>query len=101
MTHKHTSGYHKVLATCKQARHDGLKYAWVDTGCIDKSSSAELSEAINSMYTWYEATICYVYLSDLTASDTFDSLRKSRWFTRGWTLQELIAPDNVQLYTKD
>lgn len=108
LTRKRSSGFHKVLATCKQARRDGLDYAWVDTVCIDKSSSAELSEAINSMYTWYEkATICYVYLSDVAGStstanaDTFDSLRRSRWFTRGWTLQELIAPDNVQFYTRD
>lgn len=108
LTHKHRPGFHKILATCRQARRDGLDYVWVDTVCIDKSSSAELSEAINSMYTWYEkATICYVYLSDVAASgtkandDTFDSLRKSRWFTRGWTLQELIAPEHVQFFTKD
>ncbi|EAA30124.1 HET-domain-containing protein [Neurospora crassa] len=108
LTHKHRPSFHKILATCRQARRDGLDYVWVDTVCIDKSSSAELSEAINSMYTWYEkAKICYVYLSDVAASgakgndDTFDSLRKSRWFTRGWTLQELIAPEHVQFFTKD
>ncbi|KAK3399757.1 hypothetical protein B0T20DRAFT_391324 [Sordaria brevicollis] len=105
---EHRSGFHKVLATCRQARRDRLDYAWVDTVCIDKSSSAELSEAINSMYAWYEkATICYVHLSDVSATDsksntdTLDLLRHSRWFTRGWTLQELIAPENVQFFTKD
>lgn len=108
LTQKHRSGFHKVLATCRQARRDGLQYAWVDTVCIDKSSSAELSEAINSMYAWYEnAAVCYVYLSDVSAADsksnadTLDLVRNSRWFTRGWTLQELIAPENVQIFTKD
>lgn len=98
-------GFAKVMATCKQARRDGLGYAWADTVCIDKSSSAELSEAINSMYSWYrKAAVCYVHLGDVprrphASMDSLDLVRRSRWFTRGWTLQELIAPDDVVFYT--
>ena len=70
-TCKHKSGYEKILATCKRARDDGYDWAWVDTCCINKDSSAELTEAINSMWTWYcDAQICYVYLEDLSASRT-------------------------------
>jgi hypothetical protein len=89
-------GFDKISRTCEIARGDGLKYAWVDTCCIDKSSSAELSEAINSMYQWYsEAEFCYVYLEDLPPGGSPEvELQKCRWFTRGWTLQELIAPKN-------
>ncbi|KAK3389387.1 heterokaryon incompatibility protein-domain-containing protein [Podospora didyma] len=102
-------GFAKVILACKQARLDRLHYLWVDTVCIDKSSSAELSEAINSMYAWYaQAHICYVYLSDVDSRhhdnnkvDTLDLVRKSRWFTRGWTLQELLAPSNIVFYLKD
>ena len=82
-----------------------MKYAWVDTCCIDKSSSAELSESINSMFKWYrQATTCYAYLEDVDTHDPADfkspdsSLSKSRWFRRGWTLQELVAPRNVTFY---
>ena len=97
-------GHEKIEMTCRLALASGLKYAWVDTCCIDKSSSAELSEAINSMYQWYERSeVCYGYLSDLKASASLEaslgeSLRNCRWFTRGWTLQELIAPRNFLLY---
>jgi hypothetical protein len=73
-------------------------YVWVDTCCIDKSSSAELSEAINSMFEWYrKAKICFAFLDDVTA-DGRRPMSKSLWFTRGWTLQELIAPDDVVFY---
>ena len=100
-------GYDKIRLCAKQADLDGLKYSWVDTCCIDKSSSAELSEAINSMFRWYsEAKVCYAYLSDVNlATDSCseehlstsreDFLKNSRWFTRGWTLQELLAPKQV------
>ena len=89
------------------AHSDGLNYAWIDTCCIDKSSSSELSEAINSMWKWYKNSgICYVYLSDVSLSDvspkhsksTVHRLDQSRWFRRGWTLQELLAPDTVVFY---
>jgi hypothetical protein len=99
------AGYAKIKGCCRQAQVDGLAYAWVDTCCIDKSSSAELSEAINSMFRWYaNAKFCYAYLVDVpTSSDSNDlvSFSSSRWFTRGWTLQELIAPENVVFYTKE
>lgn len=90
-------GYTKIDGCCRQAAKDGLDYVWIDTCCIDKSSSAELSEGINSMFQWYrKSKICYVYLSDVSADDdpfTDDSdFRTSRWFTRGWTLQEILAP---------
>lgn len=91
-------GWSKIDMTCKLASHQGLAYAWVDTCCIDKSSSAELTEAINSMFRWYQrAEICYVFLSDLYKG-TVRELDHCRWFTRGWTLQELIAPCRVQFF---
>ncbi|KAK0742058.1 heterokaryon incompatibility protein-domain-containing protein [Apiosordaria backusii] len=108
------SGFAKIYGACKRAREDGIQYLWVDTVCIDKSSSAELSEAINSMYAWYEkAKTCYVYLSDVRIAskdkrpednysiDIFDVFKRSRWWTRGWTLQELLAPTNVIFYSKE
>ncbi|KAH6989086.1 heterokaryon incompatibility protein-domain-containing protein [Ilyonectria sp. MPI-CAGE-AT-0026] len=89
------AGYLKIDSACRQARRDGLDYLWVDTNCIDKSSSAELTEAINSMFTWYgNALICYAYLEDVPGK----SFENSRWFTRGWTLQELLAPSVVNFY---
>lgn len=96
-------GYRKMVACCRQAAQDGYDYIWVDTCCIDKTSSAELGEAINSMYLWYQhAGICYVYLSDFSSSssdqDVKGSFPESKWFTRGWTLQELIAPKQVVFF---
>ncbi|KAM6509682.1 hypothetical protein FALCPG4_017329 [Fusarium falciforme] len=94
------AGYQKILQTCKVALNSNIEYAWVDTCCIDKTSSAELSEAINSMFRWYEgAEICYAYLPDVNdISDGRSTVVKSRWFTRGWTLQELIAPRKLFFY---
>ncbi|RII15154.1 hypothetical protein CUC08_Gglean003621 [Alternaria sp. MG1] len=93
------SGYRKIKYTCEQAIDDGFKYAWVDTCCIDKSSSPELSEAINSMFNWYrKSDICYVYLSDVLDAGLEEDFPESRWFTRGWTLQELLAPEDVTFY---
>lgn len=95
--HRSKLGYAKIEGCCQQAIKDGHRYVWIDTCCIDKSSSAELSEAINSMYKWYmESEVCYVYLADVSPGDCCDQsdseFRRSRWFTRGWTLQELLAP---------
>ncbi|OAG00699.1 HET-domain-containing protein [Paraphaeosphaeria sporulosa] len=88
-------GYEKIRKCCAQARNHGFKYAWVDTCCIDKSSSAELQEAINSMYRWYErAKVCYAYLQDVPSVE----VSQSEWFTRGWTLQELLAPRIVLFF---
>jgi len=87
-------GYDKIRFCGEQARCEGLQYFWVDTCCINKSNSTEFSEAINSMFRWYRnAAKCYVYLSDVSIP-TFNTndkswelaFRKSRWFTRGWTL---------------
>lgn len=96
------TGYGKIIGACAQAQHDGLRYAWVDTCCIDKSSSAELSEAINSMYAWYKSSIvCYAFLEDVSKSKLKSKFRRSRWFTRGWTLQELIAPQSLVFYDQE
>ncbi|KAK0646894.1 heterokaryon incompatibility protein-domain-containing protein [Cercophora newfieldiana] len=104
-------GWAKVRFSCEQAISDGYDHVWIDTCCIDKSSSAELSEAINSMFRWYQdAAICYAYLADVdadvgpsldirTGSHLRELVSESRWFTRGWTLQELIAPQDVRFYT--
>jgi hypothetical protein len=97
-------GYAKLMGCCKKAREDGFKYCWIDTCCIDKASSAELSEAINSMYQWYrDACICYAYLEDYYHTSSLrlndnQAFSGCRWFTRGWTLQELIAPLIVEFY---
>ena len=154
------AGFDKIRFCGEQARRDGLHYFWVDTCCIDKSSSAELAEAINSMFRWYrDATKCYVFLSDVPRADVDttnqsqqlpwesvlrnqfqqlsyvpradvdtikqsqqlpyapkvdvdttnqsqqlpweSALRTSRWFTRGWTLQELIAPTSVEFFSRN
>lgn len=90
-------GYKKIENFCALAKTEGLSWAWVDTCCIDKKSSADLSEAINSMWDWYTiAQKCYVYLSDVSYIDDrqalLSSFESSEWFRRGWTLQELLAP---------
>ena len=103
-------GYKKIVNTCQQAKQDGYEWVWIDTCCIDKRSSAELSEAINSMYRWYEnAKTCYAYLHDvdgpsLPTEEDKEKYHKSNgwpeWFSRGWTLQEMIAPRNLQFFNK-
>ncbi|KAF4636356.1 hypothetical protein G7Y89_g1720 [Cudoniella acicularis] len=117
------TGSAKVQGCCRQAALDGYKYTvsncdiltsppsrrlWIDSCCIDKSSSAELSEAINSMFRWYKnAHICYVYLSDVSPgpeeshAEPGSAFRRSQWFTRGWTLQELIAPDDLLFFDQE
>ncbi|KAF2831485.1 kinesin light chain 1 [Ophiobolus disseminans] len=107
------SGYAKLRFCGDRARADGLQYFWVDTCCIDKATSVELSTAINSMFRWYQrATKCYVYLSDVsvpkevTDAEAFrisweQAFRCSWWFTRGWTLQELLAPASVEFFSHE
>ena len=92
----------KVRRACKAARADGFRHLWIDSCCIDKTSSSELSESINSMFAWYrDAEVCYTFLVDVptapfTVLNSKDSaFRSSVWFTRGWTLQELIAPHQL------
>ncbi|KAL2133163.1 hypothetical protein VTI74DRAFT_2824 [Chaetomium olivicolor] len=98
-------GFAKILGCCRQALADTLEWVWIDTCCIDKTSSAELSEAINSMYAWYrDAQICYAFLEDVPPRNPAFPLREfraARWFTRGWCLQELIAPYAVEFYASD
>ncbi|KAK1755475.1 hypothetical protein QBC47DRAFT_190068 [Echria macrotheca] len=93
----------KILGCCRRARKDKLSYVWIDSCCIDKKDSVELGEAINSMFNWYQkAARCYAYLSDVPNGDIpphpSSRFRLSRWFGRGWTLQELIAPKRVEFY---
>ena len=96
-----SQGYAKITQCCDLADSRDYRWVWIDTCCIDKKSSAELSEAINSMWHWYsKAGECYAYLSDVTWEDgDYDAskvaFRQSIWFTRGWTLQELLAPHDV------
>ncbi|EJF57898.1 hypothetical protein DICSQDRAFT_173520 [Dichomitus squalens LYAD-421 SS1] len=92
----------KIKMACAVAREAGFRYIWIDSCCIDKVSSSELSEAINSMYAWYgDADICHTYLADVPPGDAphseDSSFRESRWFRRGWTLQELIAPAELMI----
>jgi hypothetical protein len=114
---KGKAGYQKLRFIATQAAFDGIKYFWVDTCCIDKGSSAELQEAINSMFRWYQkSSKCYVYLADVSTEPSSgvagerssvphrlwqDAFLQSRWFTRGWTLQELLAPQVVQFFSKE
>ena len=112
-TGKGKSGYEKIKFCAEQAATDGFQYFWVDTCCINKSDSTELTTAINSMFRWYRnAKKCYVYLMDVSESrdkaaiqtnqDRWkEAFRGSRWFTRGWTLQELIAPTIVEFFSKE
>ncbi|KAI1313232.1 HET domain-containing protein [Xylaria venustula] len=100
------TGYTKIEKTCELATSKDIFYVWVDTCCIDKSSSAELSEAINSMFEWYRlAAVCFAHLSDLDENAGSPVLWRDeknrhicRWFTRGWTLQELLAPAKLEFY---
>ncbi|KAK4665508.1 hypothetical protein QC763_0063180 [Podospora pseudopauciseta] len=96
-------GYRKLQESCRIAAEQRLDWAWVDTCCIDKMNNAELTESINSMFRWYQqAAACFVYLSDLPATGELKTnLPNCRWFRRGWTLQELLAPEKVQFYDKD
>ncbi|KPM45254.1 hypothetical protein AK830_g1265 [Neonectria ditissima] len=101
---QYMKGYAKLRNSAILANDHGYQYIWIDTCCIDKSSSSELSEAINSMYRWYkESAACYAYLSDVmvyeSASAARTDITMSKWFTRGWTLQEPIAPKLLLFYS--
>ncbi|KAI6141590.1 heterokaryon incompatibility protein-domain-containing protein [Pisolithus tinctorius] len=104
-------GFRKIIKGCEQAMRDGYEWLWIDTCCLDKRSSSELSEAMNSMYRWYRnAQVCYAYLHDVD-KPTFPTkqddgkFHKSNgwpeWFIRGWTLQELIAPKRLEFFNRD
>lgn len=111
---KKKAGYQKVVDLCRVVRercsllrhhetmlHVSIAWVWIDTCCIDKRSSAELSEAINSMFAWYRnSVLCYVHLEDVLAQspgepECSEAFKRSAWFTRGWTLQELLAPQQL------
>jgi hypothetical protein len=110
---KEKTGYRKLTFCREQAAKDGLHHFWIDTCCIDKASSAELSEAITSMFLWYsDSAQCYVFLSDVSVEgqktdyDDFNftwefAFRTSRWFSRGWTLQELLAPSVLRFFSRE
>ncbi|KIK11922.1 hypothetical protein PISMIDRAFT_55099, partial [Pisolithus microcarpus 441] len=94
-----TEGLAKLQKFCLLSLRRGFIWAWSDTCCIDKDSSAELQEAIGSMFSWYHrSSLTIAYLSDV--SDTA-SLASSVWFKRGWTLQELLAPPTLVFYMQD
>ena len=102
----HTKLSSKIREACRIARENGYRYLWIDSCCIDKTSSSELSESINSMYRWYAlADVCYAFLADVPAEEDHrrdeSRFRCSRWFRRGWTLQELIAPLKVVFLAED
>ncbi|KAL4070177.1 heterokaryon incompatibility protein-domain-containing protein [Scleroderma yunnanense] len=98
-------GYQKILDSCKQAVRDKYEWLWVNTCCIDKQSSAELSEAINFMYLWYKnSKVCYSYLHNVPSTSFPMECDNEKhpvsngwpeWFSHGWTLQEMIAPSNI------
>lgn len=99
-------GWAKVLGCCKIAEQFGIQYVWIDTCCIDKNSSTELSESLNTMFAWYQcSTLCIAYLSDvpLVRPKVIRPFERqiSAWFSRGWTLQELIAPKDIWFYSQD
>lgn len=131
-TMQQMQGYLKIIDACRFTKNltkgwgsrenPPLKYLWIDTVCIDKRSSSELSEAINSMFKWYQdSRICLVYMfdvnlassrakitpgtwhaseSDALPDTTRQEFEESKWFTRGWTLQELLAPSNTIYLSK-
>lgn len=102
------SGFEKLRFCHAQAEKDGLLYFWIDTCCIKKSDSSELQRSLASMFFWYQrATRCYALLSDVSIHDSDGAserkweraFAKSRWFKRGWTLQELLAPSSVYFFS--
>lgn len=105
-------GYEKIRFCAEQARQDGISHFWVDTCCINTTNLVELSEAITSMYRWYQDAVkCYVYLPNVSCplqdptSDSYavwwPQFQASKWFTRGWTLQELLAPKTVEFFSSE
>ncbi|KAF2105631.1 hypothetical protein BDV96DRAFT_457613, partial [Lophiotrema nucula] len=88
-------GYAKLRNFLSKSLTLGFSYAWIDTGCVDKSSSAELSEAINSMFNWYKNDAQPILFR---TDDGCVELACSRWLTSGWTLQELVAPSKIKFF---
>ncbi|KAK6413718.1 hypothetical protein LTR95_017828, partial [Oleoguttula sp. CCFEE 5521] len=95
-------GYQKVKAFAEYVKSYivHIRWLWIDTCCINKESAAELSEAINSMFDWYQnAELCIAYLADVATAEDMRGFENSEWFKRGWTLQELLAPQIVVFVT--
>ena len=91
-------GYNKLAKFCKTASDQGLRLGWMDTVCINKENSTELDESIRSMFKWYQnAQVCIVYLAE---TESLEDMKSDKWFTRGWTLQELLAPEQMKFYAK-
>ncbi|KAF9474750.1 hypothetical protein BDN70DRAFT_959519 [Pholiota conissans] len=97
---KHSAGHRKLVNFCKTAWKDHhLALGWMDTVCINKDSSAELNESIRSMYNWCQrSTVCLTYLAE---TDKIEDIYRDPWFTRGWTLQELLASEYIKFYNKE
>jgi hypothetical protein len=110
---KSKAAFRKIRFCGDQALKDGLRFFWVDTCCIKQDSSQEVGEAVNSMFRWYRnAVTCYVYRADVVVGHSVQqypdtkwtwilAFQSSRWFTRGWTLQELLAPLSIELFSSD
>ncbi|EJF55749.1 HET-domain-containing protein, partial [Dichomitus squalens LYAD-421 SS1] len=93
----------KLRRFCEVSHENGFEFGWADSCCIDKTSSSELSEAITSMYDWYRyAAVCYAFLHDVRKDPEFwrGDFCNSEWFTRGWTLQELLAPTILLFFSQ-
>ncbi|KAF2467971.1 HET-domain-containing protein, partial [Lindgomyces ingoldianus] len=110
-TYASKDGYRKIRFCAEQAAQDELQYFWVDTCCFDRYNSRERSNAVNSMFRWYQnAAKCYVFLRDVSVATATDAQQQStwearfqasEWFTRAWTLQELIAPASVEFFSSE
>jgi hypothetical protein len=95
---RYANGFVKLVMFCKAALQNQCHFVWLDTGCINKQSSAELEESIRSMFSWYRnSRICVVHLAETIAPH---SMAEEPWFTRGWTLQELLAPKAIKFFSK-
>jgi hypothetical protein len=96
--HYFATDFVKLVKFCEAALRCKCDYVWLDTGCINKQSSTELEESIRSMFSWYRNShICIVHLSETAKPYT---MRVDPWFTRGWTLQELLAPKVIKFFSK-
>ncbi|EIW80390.1 HET-domain-containing protein [Coniophora puteana RWD-64-598 SS2] len=94
-----TTGWKKIVEFCHEVARQGIRFAWIDTCCIDKTSSVELDESIRSMFRWYRnSTVCIVHLAQ---TESLVELPQDEWFSRGWTLQEFLAPRRIQFFGRN
>ncbi|KAK1519196.1 hypothetical protein CPAR01_15634 [Colletotrichum paranaense] len=114
-------GFLKIQLACAAAERQGLGHIWIDTCCVDKDSEAERNEAVEFSFRIFKsAAVCIAYLSDVrsesamlaeytSVADPFldnnlegkfrHTFKRSRWFTRSWTLPELVAPPGLLFYS--